>query len=304
MMGLKLTRECTYGYVSILIARSPDLIALSNAVEVGEPADIQTAIFRGLLGPEYSALAQAKAVDEAEDRVYNIYKELVSGLAGLAPVPYNRYVDRFAEAFDIDKAVSLALSVERRTVMPKRMLSRVEALLDHVLYSKAVEGEASAYRGCLGLGSSVNALKTAECFVRVYVDRVSNALKEVDKVEPVDASLRVFYEFALLRLYRYLASSRALRVAEGVGAEAIAKGVGIPAQYAPKALEVVRKLNECLEKGFSLYTVCELRSLYSDLRHLLFTPYSLVDRLTYLLIHKFYESMLVRHLAMHRYAWR
>lgn len=304
-MGLKLTREGAYGYISVLIARSPSLVTLSNIVESDEVIDIQTAVSRGILGSEYLVLIQANSIDDVEEGLNNFYKHLLTEVLRFVPKPYDDYVDCFIEIFDLDKVISLMFSAEKQKLKLKHSMSRIESLASYILHSNNISDEKpiSFYTSCLNINKEPVILNTIKCFMRVYVERVVDKLNSIGKLEPVDNSLKVFYEFSLLRLYRYIASSRLLRI-YGAKPEDLAREIRIPSSIISKIIEDIKKLDEYLRKDLTLYTVYELKSVYGNLRSLLYTPHSFVDRLTYFLVHKFYESMFIRYTALHRYTWR
>lgn len=304
-MSLKLTREGAYGYISILIAKSPNLDVLSNIIESGEVIDIQVAISKGILRPEYSMLLRAKTVDEVEDTLYSFYRQLLTELIGLIPKPYDNYANCFTEIFDLDKVISLIFSVEKQKLRPKYIVQHIIPLTNYILYSKKVESNVSSYISCLSaIGKELMPLNTIECIMKMYVKRVVNSLDSISGIESISNSLKIFYEFALLRFYRYVLNSKLLKLMYDTKLEDFAKEVSAPASILSRVIENIKKLDDYMKKDVTLYTVYELRSVYEDLKQLLYTPYSLIDRLTYLLVHKFYEALFVRYLATYRFAWR
>lgn len=304
-MSLKLTREGAYGYISVLIAKSPNLTVLSNVIESGEAMDIQIAISKGILRSEYSMLLQARTIEEIEDNLYSFYVRLLREVVGLMPKPYKSYANYFIEIFDLDKMISLIFSIEKQKLRPKYIAPNIVPLANYILYAEKVEGNALSYISCLlAIDKESSIVNTIECLMKIYTKRVINALENVGKVESVNNSLRMLYEFSLLRFCRYVLNSKLLRLTYSIRLEDFARKVSAPVPIVSKVMENMKKLEECMRKDVALYMVYELRFIYDDLKHLLYTPYSLIDRLTYLLIHKFYEALFVRYLAMHRFAWR
>ncbi|MEM1528944.1 MAG: hypothetical protein QXP03_00135 [Desulfurococcaceae archaeon] len=300
-MSFKLTREGAYGHVSVLIAKSPNLALLSDIVKSSEPADIQTAISRGIVKPAYSVLLQTKTLGDAEDVVYNFYRSLFSELESFMPLPYNSYVKRFIEIFDLDKIASVALSAERRKLELKYFMGCLAPLVEYLIHAKKPPKEFSPYISCLGVSGGQSVLDTVRCLIKVYLERVVDILSSVARLEPVENSRRVFYVFSLLRFYRYVVNSRLLKEMCDVELKDFAKRVNTPSKYIQIAVEVAEKLEKHVKEDPTLLTVHELKAVYELLKHLLYTPHSLIDRLTYLLVHKYYEVPFIRYLALHKY---
>lgn len=304
-MSLKLTKEGAYGYISVLIAKSPSIATLMNIMESSEAMDIQSAISRGILGSEYSVLLQPRTINDAEDSIYNFYKQLLEEVAMLTPKPYDGYVNYFVEIFDIDKVISLMFTAEKQKLKMKHIISRLEPLVNYIVYLKKTDADIASYLSCINIGKELPIVNTVECFIEVYAKRVISALDKVGKLEAVDNSLSVFYEFSILRLYKYITNSRLLLKMPNIAKlEEFAKEIGIPAPLMTRIIEDIKRLDEYVGKDLTLYTVYELKSIYDRLKYLLYTPHSFIDRLTYFLIHKFYEAIFVRYLVLHRYTWR
>lgn len=303
-MTFKLTREGAYGYVSVLIAKFPGLAQLSGIIESDEPVDIQVAISRGILRPEYSTLLQVKDLSDAENCVYNFYSSLFSELESFIPWPHDCYVKRFIEIFDLDKIASVAFSTERYKLKLKHTIGYVEPLIEYLVHAKKVPADFSPYTSCLDMGKEPGALETVKCLIKVYVHRVTSVLDEVAKLEPVENSRKVFYVFSLMRFYRYIMNSKLLKEVYNVELKDFAEGVGVPPAYALIVIEIAEKMEEYVKKDPTLLNVHELKALHELLKHLLYTPHSLIDRLTYLLVHKYYEVPFIRYLALHKHIRR
>ncbi|MEM1525837.1 MAG: hypothetical protein QW775_01510 [Ignisphaera sp.] len=303
-MSLKLTKEGAYGYISVLISKSPNLALLLDIIESSEPIDVQTAISRGILGSEYSLLIQAKSIDSIDEIVYNSYKHLIEDLLKFMPKPYNYFVDHFVEIFDLDKVISMIFMMEKQKLKVKYIVSQIGPLMEYIVYSKRASGALSSYTNCLSISKERPILDVIKCLMKVYVDRVVNTLYLVSELEPIENSLKIFYLFSLLRFYRYVLNYKMLRITYNIELKDFAKEIGVPISIISLAIEKTDKIYEYIKKDRSYALIYELKSIYEQLKLLLYSPYSFIDRLTYLLIHKFYESMLIRYLTMHRYAWR
>lgn len=303
-MSLKLTKEGAYGYVSVLISKSPSLIFLLESIESSEPIDIQVAISRGILGSEYSMFLQAKSVDDVDENVYSFYKRLLEDLLRFLPKPYDYYTNFFAEIFDLDKVISLIFVMEKQRLKTKYITSQVEPLIEYIVYSKKTPSNLHTYINCLNTSKERTVLDVVKCFMRVYSERVVNILHLIGRLEPIENSLRMFYLFSLLRFYRYVLNHKLLKVAYNIELKDFAREIGVPTSITSLAIEKSEKLYEYVKKDPTSALIYELKSVYEHLKFLLYSPYSFIDRLTYLLIHKFYESMLVRYLALNRYTWR
>lgn len=303
-MSLKLTKEGIYGYISVLISKSPNLALLLEVIESGEPIDVQVAISRGILGPEYLLFLQAKSVENIDESVYKFYKHFLEDLMKYTPKPYDYYLNYFAEVFDLGKVISMIFVIEKQKLKTKYIVSKIEPLIEYIMYSKKIPEDLSSYTNCLSLGKERTVLDSIKCFMRVYSDRVVNTFHLISELEPIDNSLRIFYLFSLLRFYWYILNHKMLRVAYNIELKDFAKEINIPASITSQAIEKTSRLYEYVKKDPTYALIYELKSIYEQLKFLLYTPYSLIDRFTYLLIHKFYESILIRYLAMHKYAWR
>lgn len=301
-MGFRLTRDGAYGIVSIMLAKSPDLTVLSNIIESDEPIDVQLAISKGFLNPDYSPLQQVKTVIDADEVISSFYKNQFSKLMGFTPLPYRLYVKHFIEIFDLDKVVSTIFTGNRGKLELKHNIGCLEPLINYLTLGKKPPMELSQYMDCLDNEHSL--LNTVRCFVEKYSARVNNALDLVAEVEPVDDTRGLFHVFSQIRLHRYLMNSKLLRETHSVEPRASGGEALVPLMYLHKAEELMERLVEQAGKDPVLTIVYEYRELYELLNKLLYTPYSLIDRLTYLLIYKYYEVPFVRYIALHSYRWR
>ncbi|MEM4789317.1 MAG: hypothetical protein QXM55_04435 [Ignisphaera sp.] len=303
-MSLKLTKEGAYGYVSVLISKSPNLALLLEIIESDSPIDIQTAISRGILGSEYSLFLQMKSIDDIDEAIYNFYKYYLENLIKYIPRPYDNFINCFIEVFDLDKVISMIFILEKQKLRSRYIISQIEPLIEYIVYSKKSIGNLPLYTVCLSANKGQTVLDVVKCFTKIYIDRVANTLHSISEVELIENSLKIFYLFSSLRSYRYILSCRMLKSTCNIEIKDFIKEMGMPTPIALLAIEKINKIYEHIKKDPTFALIHELKSIYEQLKSLLYSPYSFIDRLTYLLIHKFYESMFIRYLAMNKYSWR
>ncbi|MEM0356117.1 MAG: hypothetical protein QXY53_05915 [Desulfurococcaceae archaeon] len=300
-MVFKLTREGAYGYISILIAKSPNIITLSNIVEADESIDIETAISKGFLNPGYSILTHVKKISDVDNSINSFYREVFNRLMDFMPNPYRVYVKYFVEVFDLDRVVSTFFSIDKSRLESKNTMGFLEPLIEYVIYGKKPPEDLMQYVVCLDRERKV--LDTVKCLVEKYIGRVTQSLDQIAVFESVTSSYGLFHMFSQLRLYRYIMNSKLLGEAKYVEYRYRIGKTVVPQTYVYKVGEFIEKLMDYAEKNPLMINVYEYRFLHEPLDTLKYTPHSLIDRLTYFLINKYYEVPFIRYLALHSYKW-
>ncbi|MEM4903306.1 MAG: hypothetical protein QXK25_07565, partial [Ignisphaera sp.] len=167
-MNMKLSEAASYGYVTILISKSPSIELLTDILEHEKTIDISTAVARGILPVEYTRLSRYEDVESIDNAVYSFYLELIRELSKYLPNLYSRYLETFIEIYDIDR---IAISLETRgSKSLEYMFSRFGSIAQSLTGYRA-DLLHNDYKMCHESESII------ECVHRVYLSRVVAVLK-------------------------------------------------------------------------------------------------------------------------------
>ncbi|MEM4902694.1 MAG: hypothetical protein QXK25_04425, partial [Ignisphaera sp.] len=148
-----------------------------------------------------------------------------------------------------------------------------------------------------------------ECVHRVYLSRVVAVLKflstpSLNNIVLIDArrSVDALHLFVLIRLYSYLMNVQKLKK-ERIVIDMFLERYRLARHLRDIFLRVINGIERGIDRDISLLLVYESKYINRELKDMLIYSPTLLDRLTYLLIEKFYESKLVRYIAMKKYRW-
>lgn len=301
-MNARFSEAASYGYVTILISKSPRIDVLADIIERGEAVDIPTAVARGILSTEYLKLGRYEDVEGVDSAIHSFLLELIKNLSRCLPTLYNNYLETFVEVYDIDRVVAVLETRSTKTL--NHMFSRLEATAQSLIRGgKSLQ--AHDYGRCFESKSIV------ECMYRVYLNRVVEILRSLcvpslSNVVPTDIrkSTNIVYLFVLARLYSYEINMRRL----GLDKDRVDVSILLKNEVSRNVIGMFSNIATNIEREAgrnpSLALVYEAKYINRDARDILLYSPTLLDRLTYLLIEKFYESKLVRYIAMKKYRWR
>ncbi|MEM1720586.1 MAG: hypothetical protein QXZ16_06045 [Ignisphaera sp.] len=299
-MNMKLSEAASYGYVTILISKSPSIELLTDILEHEKTIDISTAVARGILPVEYTRLSRYEDVESIDNAVYSFYLELIIELSKYLPNLYSRYLETFIEIYDIDR---IAISLETRSSKSlEYMFSRFGSIAQSLTGYRA-DLLHNDYKMCLESESII------ECVHRVYLSRVVAVLKflstpSLNNIVLIDArrSVDALHLFVLIRLYSYLMNVQKLKK-ERIVIDMFLERYRLARHLRDIFLRVINGIERGIDRDISLLLVYESKYINRELKDMLIYSPTLLDRLTYLLIEKFYESKLVRYIAMKKYRW-
>lgn len=299
-MSTRLSEAASYGYVTILISKSPSIDMLTDIIERGEAIDISTAVTKGVLPTEYLKLSRYEDIDSVDSAIYTFYLELIRELSRYLPIPYTKYLEVFVEAYDIDIISSLG---EQGKKIPKYMFSRLGSATG--LSTEGKKGlPVSDYSVCFKLKSVI------ECTYRIYLKRVTNVLRSLHtpSLSSIAVDIRkstdLLYLFVLTRLYSHVMNAKRLSIdIEYTDVATFLQKYGTPRNVMEVFSKIATKIESEFNKSPSLALIYEARHINVEAKNVLMYSPTLLDRLTYLLIEKFYESKLVRYIAMKKYRW-
>ncbi|MEM1541122.1 MAG: hypothetical protein QW101_00470 [Ignisphaera sp.] len=297
---MKLSEAASYGYVTILISKSPSIELLTDILEHERTIDIPTAAARGILPVEYTRLSRYDDVESIDNAVHSFYLELIRDLSKYLPNMYSRYLETFAEVYDIDR---IAISLEIRSSKPlEYMFSRYGSLAQSLIGHRANLLH-NDYKLCLESESII------ECVYRVYLSRVVAILKTLSTpslnniaLTDIRKSVDALHLFVLIRLYSYLMNVQKLKK-ERIVIDMFLEKYRFARHLRDIFSRVINGIEREIDRDVSFLIVYESRYVSRELKDMLIYSPTLLDRLTYLLIEKFYESKLVRYIAMKKYRW-
>lgn len=297
-MSIKLSEAAAYGYVSVLIAKSPSIDVLIDMVEHREHLDIQQAVAKGLLSSDYLRLTRYKDIENIDDGITQFYIEFFIDLIKYLPDVYGRYIEVFMEIFDIDKVIALLLSSREHVKKPRYMYTKL-IQLDTILVGKSFEK--------IEYGLCTKSESIIECIYDKYIQRLLQILSNLSRLPLVNLQLidielckNSLYLFTLLRLYSYILNKHKLKIKNSISIEELIKKHIMSNWVTERLAKSLSLIEKELFKDPSLVIAYEAKAVNMEIKELLLYTATLLNKLTYLAITKFYESMLLRFIVMRR----
>lgn len=297
-MSSRLSEAAAYGYITISISKSPSLNVLADLVLQEEPVDIQQAVARGVLSVDYLRISKARDIEEVDEAIYQFYVEFFKELIKYLPGAYSRYVEVFLEVFDIDRVASLIMAGKSYAKSPRYLYSKLGLYMD--MLTASVDESKIGYALCAKSDTPI------VCLYDKFIQRVSSALKSLSRhyqlytqTTPIDIELSTdsIHLFTLLRVYSYILNEQKLKSSTTIDVDSLIRKYSMSRWVLESFRRVTGSIDSYLRKKPSLLIAFEAKELNSLIKDkLLYSP-TLLDRLTYLLIDKFYESMLLRFIA-------
>ncbi len=294
-MSLAISDEALLGYIESILVKSPRIDVIAENL-LQEDMDISMAIAKNLISGDYARLMNIRDVDELEENLFKLYDDLKKDVSRYLRESYRRYLDTVYELYDIDKIVAIASTLKhRRTVITsKYSLSNLSSLIEWLSMKRGDISMFSDYIKCVDTIS-------IECFYRSYLERVEKVLvgirSEKKMLFDYSKSMLALSLLALGRFYEYNLNCRYLKTCLEMAMERV-----VSREYYKQISGLYDKvfgpIQQCLFKDPSMYSICEALYIYRAIRDILFIPSSIVDVITMLFIHKYYEYRLIRYLAM------
>lgn len=294
-MSTGLSEAAAYGYVSILIAKSPSVHVLADLVENNERIDLQQIVAKGIISSDYLKLSRYEDIESIDMEIDRLYIDFFKELTKYLPQQYSRYVEIFTEIFDIDKIAVMIVTPKEFLKKPKQVYTKSSQLLLDFVISRS--GGEIDYVVCFKSSSTV------ECIFETYLNRLFVMLKNISRLIDIKISMHMLYLFTLLRLYSYVLNERKLKNKISISLENLIKKYQIPNHIIDKFSKCVNYIENEFSKNASFITIYEARIVGTIVKDVLLYSSSLIDKLTYLLITKFYEAKLMRYIATKKILW-
>ncbi|ADM27834.1 hypothetical protein Igag_1020 [Ignisphaera aggregans DSM 17230] len=292
-----LSDEAYLGFLTSIIVNSPRIDRVSEKL-LSEDIDISSAIALGLVPPIYSRFSQIRRLDDLEETLYDFYVKLKNSLHIYSRSKYAGYIDVFYEIYDIEKALSIA-SLRSRSSLH---ITPISTLL---IVSEIGIGISREYSKCAEAPS-------IECFYRIYISRIDDALKKIFIRSTNEDYLKcrvALYTFALIRYLSHRLNCMFLKLCRDIEVLKLFKDFDGPERSIAisKSIAIVNRIVSEIEskasKDPSTYFIYESLYLPIQIKDVLMPMNTVPTFLTYLLIYKFYEYKVIRFLAMKGLRW-